>query len=1026
MTQEQREQRAELVDREHAVDGNWLWLLLECSSSLPEHAVFVGNRVIEDRVLTSEHELTLERDLWTTRTQSLRLAPDNPFLSERQRQSLDASGLIREGTVVKADDVLASILAVVTSLWGQPKPQPGMERVRDDSLTVPDGWTDARIVRVEQLSRRQLGRPIPRGLIGKVRITLRLEHDLSVGDLLLAEQGCLGVVAGFGQGSVDVQVGVAVGKRLGIAPGQVQRIKVAKGESLARWSVRARGTGPYSLITQKPLNRYAEKISEQQVGWLRANGFAANAAELLALKGSDVGNRLRTALAARGEGPLPVPAAPETLWTLKAYLLAAGIDVQLMSRGTHVALVLRPMSDAERLACSSGEVRKPETINYRTYIPEKDGLMCERIFGMEDSAERRRRFGHVSLPVPIVPILWRTGSPSLLERLLILSREQIESIVQCEAEVLKGPDSIRIAPLDNFSPSPPQANETSIGTGATAIQALLAGLSDADIPPVLRGRIDSLIMQKMLMYPPELRPLVLLENDNFATADTNDLYRQLVNRANRLRKLTELNAPAALLIAEQQELQRCADRLMGNTLLPEDQAQRREASNDRLCDVLRLLGQSILDAASTTVDYAGSARAVADTQLPREWMLVPEKIWRELGLERAPAALVTRVGDPMGGFIALRARPHNQDVIRLPSIGFESLGCAADVVPVCIVHRPLGEAACAEAERSLGQVLPDRCAPNRILSPAWMQATELEEVLRGIAEAALSGQPVELDSPRSLMLAGPGPVEWSAVSESLLPSKDEVREVPCPPEVSRSILSGPDVQTRMLEVVRSQRRCAIVFELRPMPGTPVPEDGNLGAGPWLPRDFRWPISFGRKVPFLAQVPLDAARNAGVLPIDVPSRSLLTIFWEQSWSEAGPADAPLYQMVTIDESLVQWDADGTPCVDASPQGRSVLTPRLVEEYPSWTEMEAMFDAEIGAIDPKDIKAFHRDQWPQFAAAQAGLKLGGWAAWVQGADSPDPLILQVASDEDADIMFGDMGSLYLTQVPSGGMWFLMQCY
>lgn len=90
------------------------------------------------------------------------------------------------------------------------------------------------------------------------------------------------------------------------------------------------------------------------------------------------------------------------------------------------------------------------------------------------------------------------------------------------------------------------------------------------------------------------------------------------------------------------------------------------------------------------------------------------------------------------------------------------------------------------------------------------------------------------------------------------------------------------------------------------------------------------------------------------------------------------------------------------------------------------MEDLFEIEIGEIDPKELKAFHRDQWPQFTAAHTGLKLGGWAAWVQGADSPDPLIVQIASDEDSNIMFGDMGSLYLNRSPDGNIWFLMQCY
>ncbi len=277
---------------------------------------------------------------------------------------------------------------------------------------------------------------------------------------------------------------------------------------------------------------------------------------------------------------------------------------------------------------SFGEVRKPETINYRTYRPEKDGLFCERIFGPERDWEcacgkykgtkfkgiicdrcgvkvthsrvRRKRMGHINLAAPIVHIWFFKAMPSRLANLLAMKTADIEKIVYYQDYVVtdSGPTSLKTKQLlteDEYRRAQETYGaETFVAEmGADAVRSLLSKMDLKVEATVLREEliktnsqqkkkeiskrlkiVESLrnsendplwmSMDVVPVIPPDLRPLVLLESGNFATSDLNDLYRRIINRNNRLKKLIDLNAPEVIIRNEKRMLQQAVDALFDN------------------------------------------------------------------------------------------------------------------------------------------------------------------------------------------------------------------------------------------------------------------------------------------------------------------------------------------------------------------------------------------------------------------------------------------------------------------------------
>ncbi|MCK4658907.1 MAG: DNA-directed RNA polymerase subunit beta', partial [Phycisphaerae bacterium] len=272
-------------------------------------------------------------------------------------------------------------------------------------------------------------------------------------------------------------------------------------------------------------------------------------------------------------------------------------------------------------------VKKPETINYRTYRPEKDGLFCERIFGPERDWEcacgkykgtkhkgiicdrcgvkvthsrvRRKRMGHINLAAPVVHIWFFKAMPSRLGNLLAMKTTDMEKVVYFQDYVVVDPGDTPLKPKQLLTEEEHRAALEQYGAsfsalmGAEAVKELLARLDLEQLADELRVSLAKttskqkikdatkrlkiveavrlspnesswMILDAIPVIPPDLRPLVLLESGNFATSDLNDLYRRIINRNNRLKKLVDLNAPEVIIQNEKRMLQQAVDALFDN------------------------------------------------------------------------------------------------------------------------------------------------------------------------------------------------------------------------------------------------------------------------------------------------------------------------------------------------------------------------------------------------------------------------------------------------------------------------------
>ena len=276
---------------------------------------------------------------------------------------------------------------------------------------------------------------------------------------------------------------------------------------------------------------------------------------------------------------------------------------------------------------SFGEVKKPETINYRTFKPERDGLFCARIFGpIKDyeclcgkykrlkhrgvicekcgvevtlSKVRRERMGHIDLASPVAHIWFLKSLPSRLGMVLDIALRDIERVLYFEAFIVIEPGMTPLArgqlltEEDYFAKVEEYGDEFVALMGAEAVRELLKSMDVDQEISNLRAELDStgsetkikkiakrlkvleafdrsgikpewMIMEVLPVLPPELRPLVPLDGGRFATSDLNDLYRRVINRNNRLKRLLELRAPEIIVRNEKRMLQEAVDSLLDN------------------------------------------------------------------------------------------------------------------------------------------------------------------------------------------------------------------------------------------------------------------------------------------------------------------------------------------------------------------------------------------------------------------------------------------------------------------------------
>ena len=357
---------------------------------------------------------------------------------------------------------------------------------------------------------------------------------------------------------------------------------------------------------------------------------------------------------------------------------------------------------------SHGEVLKPETINYRTFKPDKDGLFCEKIFGpvkdwechcgkykgiryngivcdrcgveVNQKSLRRERMGHISLSVPVVHIWYFRSTPSKISYLLGISNKELDRIIYYETYVVVngGPtqykkndlltedeylNTMNNLPEDNEALDEMDTNKFVCKNGAEAVKELLKRVNVEDDVTALRiqlmeetsvqkktdiikrlrvlksfqkkfdrklNRPEWMVLDVIPVIPPELRPLVPLEGGRFATSDLNDLYRRVIIRNNRLKRLIDIKAPEVILRNEKRMLQEAVDALLDNSR----RATAVKSENrplKSLSDILKgKQGRFRQNLLGKRVDYSGRAVIVVGPELLLHQCGIPKDMALEL------------------------------------------------------------------------------------------------------------------------------------------------------------------------------------------------------------------------------------------------------------------------------------------------------------------------------------------------------------------------------------------------------------
>ncbi|MEM7358648.1 MAG: DNA-directed RNA polymerase subunit beta' [Pseudomonadota bacterium] len=343
---------------------------------------------------------------------------------------------------------------------------------------------------------------------------------------------------------------------------------------------------------------------------------------------------------------------------------------------------------------SFGEVKKPETINYRTFKPERDGLFCAKLFGPINDYEclcgkykrlkhrgvicekcgvevtlakvRRERMGHIDLACPVAHIWFLKSLPSRLGLMLDMTVREIERVLYFEAYLVIDPGMTPLEPKtlmteDAYLDAVEQyGDEFKAGMGAEAIKELLndvnidkevtrlrddlAGTTSETKIKNITKRLKVLeafqssgndprwmIMEVLPVLPPDLRPLVALEGGRFATSDLNDLYRRVINRNNRLRRLLDLNAPDIIVRNEKRMLQESVDALLDNGRRGKAITGANKRQLKSLADMIKgKQGRFRQNLLGKRVDYSGRSVIVVGPTLKLHQCGLPKKMGLEL------------------------------------------------------------------------------------------------------------------------------------------------------------------------------------------------------------------------------------------------------------------------------------------------------------------------------------------------------------------------------------------------------------
>lgn len=531
-------------------------------------------------------------------------------------------------------------------------------------------------------------------------------------------------------------------------PVTVGVIYMLKLNHLVEDKVHVRSIGPYSLITQQPLGGKAQfggqRFGEMEVWALEGYGSRHVLQEMLTIKSDDIlGRSSSYESIIRGE-KIKKPNIPASFKVLLAELKALGFNIEAVhdneaaSKEDFKALKISVASPDDILRWSYGEVIKPETINYRTQRPEKDGLFSERIFGPTKDYEcycgkyrriryknvvcdkcgvevtrsivRRERMGHIQLATPVCHIWFLKSVPSRLSLVLDTSSAKLERVIYYSAYIVtevseesrkRALDELErelknklkivgtkdnkvkkelnsaasqtrdfltnlkpgdiLTEVEYFNLARRFGNVFKASSGAEAVREILEKMdlrkevqkieknlaeSRKRVPDLkqlrrlkmLKAMIKNntrpewMVLTVLPILPPDLRPMVALDGGRYATSDLNDLYRRVINRNNRLKKLLEIKAPDVIVKNEKRMLQEAVDALIDNSARFGSQqlsTQRRPLRS--LADMLKgKQGRFRQNLLGKRVDYSGRSVIVIGPKLKINECGLPKRMALEL------------------------------------------------------------------------------------------------------------------------------------------------------------------------------------------------------------------------------------------------------------------------------------------------------------------------------------------------------------------------------------------------------------
>ena len=362
---------------------------------------------------------------------------------------------------------------------------------------------------------------------------------------------------------------------------------------------------------------------------------------------------------------------------------------------SYVAVRISLASPEKIRSWSHGEVKKPETINYRTFKPERDGLFCARIFGpvkdyeclcgkykrmkfrgitcekcgveVIESRVRRERMGHIDLSTPVAHIWFLKSLPSRIGNLLDISLKDLERVLYCESYIVTDSGETTLEKGAILSEEDYQEmiqtfgyGSFEVGMGGEVIRDMLAQIDVVALADELRtemketssaahrrriakrlkiveafrdsgNRPEHMMLEVVPVLPPDLRPLVPLDGGRFATSDLNDLYRRVINRNNRLKRLQDLNAPEIIIRNERRMLQEAVDALFDNGRRGKVFTGPNKRPLRSLSDMLKgKQGRFRQNLLGKRVDYSGRSVIVVGPELRLHQCGLPKKMALEL------------------------------------------------------------------------------------------------------------------------------------------------------------------------------------------------------------------------------------------------------------------------------------------------------------------------------------------------------------------------------------------------------------